>query len=71
MIFPEEGRHYAIERFWCGISGMALEPNFLFSKEILQIAIPEMLSQTGTSGRQFAHCSSVPTRNITKTIFPI
>ncbi len=38
-----------------GISGMALEPNFLFSKEILQIAIPEMLSQTGTSGRQFAH----------------
>ncbi|ETX10668.1 MerR family transcriptional regulator [Marinomonas ushuaiensis DSM 15871] len=38
-----------------GISGMALEPNFLFSKDILQIAIPEMLSQTGTSGRQFAH----------------
>lgn len=37
-----------------GISGMALEPNFLFSNEILQIAIPEMLSQTGTSGRQFA-----------------
>ncbi|WP_262368541.1 DUF3612 domain-containing protein [Marinomonas sp. IMCC 4694] len=38
-----------------GINGMALEPNFLFSKDILQIAIPEMLSQTGTSGRQFAH----------------
>ena len=38
-----------------GISGMALEPGFLFSKEILQIAIPEMLSQTGVSGRQFAH----------------
>lgn len=38
-----------------GISGMALEPNFLFSNDILQIAIPEMLSQTGTSGRQFAH----------------
>ena len=38
-----------------GISGMALEPRFLFSNEILQIAIPEMLSQTGTSGRQFAH----------------
>ena len=38
-----------------GISGMALEPSFLFSNEILQIAIPEMLSQTGTSGRQFAH----------------
>ncbi|MFT5163873.1 MAG: transcriptional regulator with XRE-family HTH domain/Zn-dependent peptidase ImmA (M78 family) [Alteromonadaceae bacterium] len=38
-----------------GISGMALEPSFLFSKDILQIAIPEMLSQTGTTGRQFAH----------------
>ena len=38
-----------------GIHGMPLEPSFLFSKEILQIAIPEMLSQTGTTGRQFAH----------------
>ncbi|WP_426369137.1 DUF3612 domain-containing protein [Pseudocolwellia sp. HL-MZ7] len=38
-----------------GISGMALEPNFLFTNEILQIAIPEMLAQTGTTGRQFAH----------------
>lgn len=38
-----------------GISGMALEPGFLFSTEILQNAIPEMLSQTGVSGRQFAH----------------
>lgn len=38
-----------------GIKGMPLEPSFLFSNEILQIAIPEMLSQTGTTGRQFAH----------------
>ena len=38
-----------------GISGMALEPNFLFSNDILQIAIPEMLSQAGITGRQFAH----------------
>lgn len=38
-----------------GINGMALEPSFLFSKEILQIAIPEMLSQTGITGKQFAH----------------
>lgn len=37
-----------------GISGIALEPGFLFSNDILQIAIPEMLSQTGTSGKQFA-----------------
>ncbi|MFK7856737.1 MAG: DUF3612 domain-containing protein, partial [Granulosicoccus sp.] len=38
-----------------GMTGMTLEPGFLFSKEILQNAIPEMLSQTGVSGRQFAH----------------
>jgi transcriptional regulator with XRE-family HTH domain len=37
-----------------GISGVPLEPSFLFSNDILQIAIPEMLSQTGISGRQFA-----------------
>lgn len=47
-ITPDKGRRG-------GISGMALEPNFLFSNDILQIAIPEMLSQTGISGRQFAH----------------
>tara|TARA_R110001583_G_scaffold67490_2_gene192853 strand:+ start:5677 stop:7185 length:1509 start_codon:yes stop_codon:yes gene_type:complete len=47
-ITPEKGNHG-------GIKGMALEPSFLFSNEILQIAIPEMLSQTGTTGRQFAH----------------
>jgi len=46
-ILPEKGSHG-------GITGMPLEPSFLFSKEILQIAIPEMLSQTGTSGREFA-----------------
>jgi len=38
-----------------GITGMALEPGFLFSNEILQIAIPELLAQTGTTGREFAH----------------
>jgi len=37
-----------------GIAGMALEPGFLFAPDILQIAIPELLSQTGTGGRQFA-----------------
>ncbi|MBR9729107.1 DUF3612 domain-containing protein [Shewanella intestini] len=47
-ITPEKGRRG-------GVSGMPLEPSFLFSNDILQIAIPEMLSQTGTSGRQFAH----------------
>jgi len=38
-----------------GIEGMPLEPGFLFSNDLLQTAIPELLSQTGTTGRQFAH----------------
>ena len=38
-----------------GIGGMPLEPGFLFSSELLQTAIPELLSQSGTTGRQFAH----------------
>jgi len=33
---------------------MPLEPAFLFSKDLLQLALPELLAQTGTSGRQFA-----------------
>lgn len=33
---------------------MPLEPAFLFSRELLQSALPELLVQTGTSGRQFA-----------------
>jgi transcriptional regulator with XRE-family HTH domain len=38
-----------------GIDGMPLEPGFLFTHALLQTAIPELLSQTGTTGRQFAH----------------
>ncbi len=37
------------------VSGMPLEPGFLFSDDLLQLAIPELLAQTGTTGRQFAH----------------
>ena len=37
------------------IAGMPLEPGFLFSESLLQLAIPELLAQTGTTGRQFAH----------------
>ena len=33
---------------------MPLEPGFLFSHEMLRHALPELLAQTGTSGRQFA-----------------
>ena len=38
-----------------GIEGIPLEPGFLFSNDLLQTAIPELLAQTGTTGRQFAH----------------
>ncbi len=38
-----------------GAAGVPLEPAFLFSKDLLQAAIPELLAQTGTTGRQFAH----------------
>ncbi len=38
-----------------GQARMPLEPGFLFSRDLLEAAIPELLSQTGTSGRQFAH----------------
>jgi len=37
------------------VGGMPLEPGFLFSENQLQLAIPELLAQTGTTGRQFAH----------------
>jgi len=37
------------------VRGMPLEPGFLFSENLLQLAIPELLAQTGTTGRQFAH----------------
>jgi transcriptional regulator with XRE-family HTH domain len=37
------------------IEGMPLEPAFLFSNVLLKTAIPELLEQTGTTGRQFAH----------------
>jgi transcriptional regulator with XRE-family HTH domain len=33
---------------------LPLEPAFLFSKDVLQSALPELLAQTGTSGAQFA-----------------
>ena len=36
-------------------SAMPLEPGFLFSNDLLELAIPELLAQTGTTGRQFAH----------------
>ncbi|HZD52665.1 MAG TPA: helix-turn-helix transcriptional regulator, partial [Woeseiaceae bacterium] len=37
------------------VEAIPFEPRFLFSHSLLQAAIPELLSQTGTTGRQFAH----------------
>ena len=50
---------------------MPLEPAFLFSKELLQAAIPELLSQTGTSGRQFAHLLIRSHQEMSRNDFPI
>jgi len=47
-----------------------LEPAFLFSKELLQAAIPELLSQTGTSGRQFAHLLIRSHQEMSRNDFP-
>src|ERR1700685_3106215 len=33
-----------------GVTRVPLQPAFLFSKELLQTAIPELLTQTGTTG---------------------
>ncbi len=38
-----------------GAVRIPFEPAFLFSKNLLQAAIPELLSRTGTTSRQFAH----------------
>lgn len=37
------------------VARIPLEPGFLFSRELLEAAIPELLAQTGTTGQQFAH----------------
>jgi transcriptional regulator with XRE-family HTH domain len=52
---PEEDAIKPVKGKRGGISGMSLEPKFLFSNDILESVVPEMLSQTGASGLQFAH----------------
>ena len=53
-----------------GAAGVPLEPAFLFSKELLQAAIPELLTQTGTSGRQFAHLLIRSHQEMSRNDFP-
>src|SRR6204780_3824650 len=53
-----------------GATRVPLEPAFLFSKELLQSAIPELLAQTGTSGRQFAHLLIRSHQEMSRNDFP-
>jgi transcriptional regulator with XRE-family HTH domain len=53
-----------------GTVGVPLEPSFLFSKSVLQAAIPELLAQTGTSGRQFAQLLIRAHQETSRTDFP-
>jgi transcriptional regulator with XRE-family HTH domain len=46
------------------------EPSFLFTKEVLQSAIPELLAQTGTTGRQFAHLLIRSHQEMSRNDFP-
>jgi transcriptional regulator with XRE-family HTH domain len=52
------------------VHGMPLEPGFLFSEKLLQLAIPELLAQTGTTGRQFAHLLIRAHQEESKNRFP-
>ncbi|MGH8210522.1 MAG: DUF3612 domain-containing protein [Steroidobacteraceae bacterium] len=53
-----------------GAARIPLEPAFLFSKGVLQAAIPELLAQTGTTGRQFAHLLIRSHQEMSRNDFP-
>ena len=53
-----------------GAASVPLEPAFLFSKQLLQAAIPELLAQTGTTGRQFAHLLIRSHQEMSRNDFP-
>jgi transcriptional regulator with XRE-family HTH domain len=58
------------ERAAAGAARIPFEPSFLFSKDLLQAAIPELLSQTGTTGRQFAHLLIRSHQEISRNEYP-
>jgi transcriptional regulator with XRE-family HTH domain len=60
----------AIKQRAGGAAGVPLEPAFLFSKDLLQAAIPELLAQTGTTGRQFAHLLIRSHQEMSRNDFP-
>ena len=53
-----------------GAKSVPLEPAFLFSRQLLQAAIPELLAQTGTTGRQFAHLLIRSHQEMSRNDFP-
>src|ERR1700742_3262222 len=53
-----------------GAARIPLEPAFLFSKNVLQAAIPDLLAQTGTTGRQFAHLLIRSHQEMSRNDFP-
>jgi transcriptional regulator with XRE-family HTH domain len=53
-----------------GAASVPLEPAFLFSRQLLQAAIPELLTQTGTTGRQFAHLLIRSHQEMSRNDFP-
>ena len=67
---PEDDSAPAVEQRAGGAAGVPLEPAFLFSKELLQAAIPELLAQTGTTGRQFAHLLIRSHQEMSRNDFP-
>ena len=60
----------AIKQRAGGAAGVPLEPAFLFSKDLLQAAIPELLAQTGTTGRPFAHLLIRSHQEMSRNDFP-
>src|SRR4051812_1001340 len=65
-----EAETASLEQRVGGATGVPLEPAFLFSKELLQAAIPELLAQTGTTGRQFAHLLIRSHQEMSRNDFP-
>jgi transcriptional regulator with XRE-family HTH domain len=53
-----------------GGTRLPLAPGFLLSRELLEAAIPELLSQTGTTGQQFAHLLIRSYQEMARNDFP-
>jgi transcriptional regulator with XRE-family HTH domain len=68
--FLDESAELAPVARGSAMARVPLEPAFLFSKTLLQAAIPELLAQTGTTGRQFAHLLIRSHQEMSRNDFP-